>query len=74
MNQNVPVSQPPWISNIRAVLESALDAGMREYVEACQRLLRADLRGWRTHAVKSDWRLVLEVYEESCHTTSAFAN
>ena len=54
----------PKILIIEAVLESAFDGGAELYVAACRRLLRANLRSWRSHADVNDWRLVLEAYEE----------
>jgi hypothetical protein len=56
--------RPPRLEIIRAVLESALDAGAQEYVAACRRPLRADLIGWRRHADREDWRVVLDAYED----------
>jgi hypothetical protein len=73
MNSHDNRSLPPRLDIIRAVLGSALDAGAQEYVAACRRLLHADLIGWRRHADREDWKIVLEAYEDMRADESAVA-
>ena len=62
------VSRPPRMDIVDAVLESALDAGVTEYVSICRRLIVANRRGWNSHADKNDWKAVLEAYEDVCRS------
>jgi hypothetical protein len=56
--------RPPRLDIVRVMLESALDTGAQEYVAACRRLLWADLIGWRRHAEREGWKIVLEAYKD----------
>jgi hypothetical protein len=49
---------------VNSVLESSLGAGVEDYVAACRRLLWANLRGWRKHADRNDWKLVFNAYAD----------
>lgn len=53
----------PRMQIVWFTLEAAKDAGEAHVVATCRRLIEADRRGWRRHANRDDYRLVLEVYE-----------
>lgn len=49
---------PLWISVVREVLANAKDAGDKEVVAACRRVLDAWRRGWKKYGNPADLALV----------------
>ena len=60
------VSRSPRMDLVHAVFESALDAGVTEYVSICRRLIVANRPRMERHADKHHWKAVLEAYEDAC--------
>ncbi len=53
----------PRMQIVLDVLEGAKDVGDEMVIAACRRLIWANTLGWRKHANRSDWRLVLGLAE-----------
>jgi hypothetical protein len=50
----------PRMQIVWQVLEGAKDCQDQIVINACRRLINANTIGWRKHADKRDWQLVLE--------------
>ena len=50
----------PRMQIVWQVLEGAKDNNDQMVIAACRRLIWANTLGWRKHAQREDWQLVLE--------------